>query len=51
LSEFTVAPKRLVFRRLLQRLSFTVTVSDALPSANESVSAAVVWPDGVRRVS
>jgi hypothetical protein len=44
----TVVPKRLVFSRLLQRLSFTVTVSSALPAANESVSAAVVWPDGVR---
>jgi hypothetical protein len=45
-----VAPKRLEFSRLLQRLSFTVTVSGALPAANEFVSAAVVWSDGVRRV-
>jgi hypothetical protein len=36
-----VAPKRLVF---------TVTVSGALPAANESMSGAVVWLDGVRRV-
>jgi len=45
-----VAPRRLAFSSLLQRLSFTVTVSGALPDANEFVSAAVVWSDGVRQV-
>lgn len=45
-----VAPRRLAFSRLGQRLSFTVTVSGALPVANEFVSAAVVWSDGVHRV-
>ncbi|TVU41284.1 hypothetical protein EJB05_14787, partial [Eragrostis curvula] len=38
-----VVPKRLVFSRLLQKMSFTVTVSDALPAGDEFVSAAVVW--------
>jgi hypothetical protein len=46
----TVAPRRLAFSRLLQKLSFTVTVSGALPEANEFVSAAVVWSDGARQV-
>jgi hypothetical protein len=46
----TVKPRKLAFSRLLQRLSFTVTVSGALPDANEFVSAAVVWSDGVRQV-
>ncbi|CAD6226384.1 unnamed protein product [Miscanthus lutarioriparius] len=46
-----VAPRRLAFSSLLQRLSFTVTVSGALPDANEFVSAAVVWSDGVRQVA
>jgi hypothetical protein len=45
-----VAPRRLAFSRLLQKLSFTVTVSGALPEANEFVSAAVVWSDGARQV-
>jgi len=45
-----VKPRKLAFSRLLQRLSFTVTVSGALPDANEFVSAAVVWSDGVRQV-
>ncbi|RLM86365.1 hypothetical protein C2845_PM04G04900 [Panicum miliaceum] len=45
-----VAPRRLAFSRLLQKLSFTVTVSGALPVGNEFVSAAVVWSDGVRQV-
>ncbi|KAF8677914.1 hypothetical protein HU200_046400 [Digitaria exilis] len=44
-----VAPRRLAFTRLLQKLSFTVTVSGALPAGNEFVSAAVVWSDGVRQ--
>jgi len=46
----TVAPRRLAFSRPLQKLSFTVTVSGALPAGNEFVSAAVVWSDGVRQV-
>jgi hypothetical protein len=46
----TVKPRKLAFSRLLQRLSFTVTVSGALQDANEFVSAAVVWSDGVRQV-
>jgi hypothetical protein len=45
-----VKPRRLAFSRLLQKVSFTVTVSGALPDANEFVSAAVVWSDGVRQV-
>ena len=45
-----VAPRRLAFSRPLQKLSFTVTVSGALPAGNEFVSAAVVWSDGVRQV-
>ncbi|PUZ68793.1 hypothetical protein GQ55_2G057200 [Panicum hallii var. hallii] len=45
-----VAPRRLAFSRLLQKLSFTVTVSGALPVGNLFVSAAVVWSDGVRQV-
>ncbi|KAL6880068.1 hypothetical protein ACP4OV_011633 [Aristida adscensionis] len=46
----TVAPRRLAFARLLQKRSFTVTVSGEVPGANEFVSAAVVWSDGVRQV-
>ena len=46
----TVAPRRLAFSRLQQKLSFTVKVSGALPDGNEFVSAAVVWSDGVRQV-
>ncbi|KAL6647326.1 hypothetical protein ACP70R_014763 [Stipagrostis hirtigluma subsp. patula] len=46
----SVAPRKLVFSRLLQKVSFTVTVTGALPDANEFVSAAVVWSDGVRQV-
>ncbi|KAJ1288111.1 hypothetical protein BS78_02G064900 [Paspalum vaginatum] len=45
-----VAPRRLAFSSLLQKLSFTVTVSGALPAGNQFVSAAVVWSDGVRQV-
>ncbi|OEL24438.1 Subtilisin-like protease SBT4.6 [Dichanthelium oligosanthes] len=43
-----VAPRKLVFSRLLQKLSFTVTARGALPAGNEFVSAAVVWSAGVR---
>ncbi|XP_066392083.1 subtilisin-like protease SBT4.6 [Miscanthus floridulus] len=46
----TVAPTRPAFSSLLQKLSFNVTVSGALPDANEFVSAAVVWSDGVRQI-
>ncbi|CAN6213401.1 unnamed protein product [Urochloa humidicola] len=45
-----VAPRRLAFTRLMQKLSFTVTVSGELPAGNEFVSSAVVWSDGVRQV-
>ncbi|WVZ62258.1 LOW QUALITY PROTEIN: hypothetical protein U9M48_012024 [Paspalum notatum var. saurae] len=45
-----VAPRRLEFSSLLQKLSFTVTVSGALPAGNQFVSAAVVWSDGVHQV-
>ncbi|KAM3208079.1 hypothetical protein ACQJBY_063023 [Aegilops geniculata] len=45
-----VSPRRLVFSKLGQRLSFTVTVSGVLGGANEFASAAVVWSDGDRHV-
>ena len=45
-----VSPKRLAFGRLHQKMSFTVTVSGALPEANEFLSAAIVWSDGDRQV-
>lgn len=45
-----VSPRRLKFSRLGQKMSFTVSVSGSLPEANEFVSAAVVWSDGVRQV-
>lgn len=45
-----VVPRRLAFSRLHQRMSFTVSVSGALPAANEFVSAAILWSDGEREV-
>lgn len=46
----SVAPRRLAFSRLLQKMTFTVTASGALPAGNEYVSVAVVWSDGVHQV-
>ncbi|CAM0905590.1 unnamed protein product [Alopecurus aequalis] len=45
-----VSPKRLAFSQQHQKMSFTVTVSGALPKTNQFLSAAIVWSDGDRQV-